>query len=69
MKQLFPRRSGPSTDLKTQARAAAHRLLDDAQDGDTDKWDRVDWALRVTGDLPEDPGQRHFVTEVLVCMP
>lgn len=53
MKALFPRKSGPSQSLQCKARAAAHRVLDRAKAGDISVWDRVDWALRVTGDLPD----------------
>ena len=53
MTQLFPRKPGPSQSLQCKARAAAHRVLDRAVAGDISAWDRVDWALRVTGDLPD----------------
>lgn len=69
MKRIFPRQPGPTKDLAIRSRAAAHRLLDQAERGDVEVWDRVDWALRVTGDLPPDSESRHFITEVLVCVP
>lgn len=51
MKALFPRRSGQSKDSETRQRAEAHRLLDMYRAGVNVSQERVDWALRITGDL------------------
>lgn len=48
---LFPRKPGPTKDLRKIARAAAHRVLDLAISGNQMPQVRIDWALRVTGDL------------------
>ena len=68
MAALFPRKSGPSQSLECKARAAAHRVLDRAKAGDISVWERVDWALRVTGDLPDrcwdsSAAERQFLQE------
>lgn len=49
--RIFPRRPGPTKDLQAIAKAAAHRVLDKAMAGDPDAIERMNWALRVTGDL------------------
>lgn len=49
--KLFPRRSGPSHDTDTTARAMAHRILDRLKAGEYVKTALVTWALRMTGDL------------------
>lgn len=50
---LCPQFPGPHPSLERKARAAAHRLLDRVamHKGDPDPV-RIEWALRVTGDLP-----------------
>ena len=49
--RIFARMPGGTKDLQTIARAAAHRVLDQAMAGDPDAIERMNWALRVTGDL------------------
>jgi len=51
---LYPRRGGGSRDLETRTRATAHRLLDRYRAGDDVPKERVEWALRMTGDLTAD---------------
>lgn len=51
MTALFPRRSGQSKDSETRQRAEAHRLLDMLRAGMKVSEERIDWALRMTGDL------------------
>jgi uncharacterized protein YdbL (DUF1318 family) len=50
---LYPRRSGRSTDTDTAARAMAHRILDRLKAGEYVKQALVDWALRMTGDMTD----------------
>jgi hypothetical protein len=49
--RIFPRKPGRTKDLQAIAKAAAHRVLDKAMAGDKHALERMDWALRVTGDL------------------
>ena len=49
--RLFARKPGGTKDLQAIAKAAAHRVLDKAMAGDPDAIERMNWALRVTGDL------------------
>lgn len=49
--RIFPRKPGSTKDLNAIAKAAAHRVLDKAMAGDKHALERLDWALRVTGDL------------------
>lgn len=49
--RLFSRTAGGSIKPRTIAKAAAHRVLDKAMAGDKHAIERMDWALRVTGDL------------------
>lgn len=69
MTTLFPRKPGPSRSLQRIARAAAHRVLDRAKAGDISVWERIDWTLRVTGDLadqvcPEAADHQHQEREM-----
>ncbi len=48
---LFPRNAGNTCSQQKRMKAMAHRLLDRAKLGDISVWDRVDWALKVLGDL------------------
>lgn len=41
----------PRTQHTAEAKAAAHRILDDAKAGMNVSTERITWALRVTGDL------------------
>lgn len=51
--KVFPRRSTSSSCLNRKAKAAAQRVLDKCKAGDVRSWERMAWALRVTGDLDE----------------
>ena len=51
---LYPRRSAGSTDRETTDKAMAHRMLDRYRAGERMPQSRVDWALRMTGDLTAD---------------
>jgi len=50
--RVFNRKPGCATSIRTHIRALAHRVLDRAKAGDCEALPHIEWALRVTGDLP-----------------
>jgi len=48
---LAPRRPGPHADQERKDVAKAHRLLDRYKAGNPETEVRINWALRMTGDL------------------